>query len=94
MTAPTAEPTPGPTPDATPGPTPDAAGDMSALALAASIRITKGNPTAEEVAALAVLLTARLRLQSEAQSSQTEAQVHKLPLRPRPSFIAPGAWAS
>lgn len=79
---------------AAPGPTPDAAADTSALALEASIRITKGNPTAEEVAALAVLLTARIRLQNEAQSSPTEAQVHKLPLRPRPSFIAPGAWAS
>ncbi|MFF4104113.1 acyl-CoA carboxylase subunit epsilon [Streptomyces sp. NPDC001903] len=77
-----------------PGPTPDAAGDVSALALAASIRITKGNPTAEEVAALAVLLTARIRLRNEAQTPQTEARVHKLPLRPRPSFIAPGAWAS
>ncbi|KOU30695.1 hypothetical protein ADK52_04050 [Streptomyces sp. WM6372] len=81
-------------PTPAPGPTPDTAGDTSALALAASIRITKGNPSAEEVAALAVLLTARIRLQNEAQASQTEAQVHKLPLRPRPSFIAPGAWAS
>ncbi|MFK0050135.1 acyl-CoA carboxylase subunit epsilon [Streptomyces sp. NPDC090741] len=81
-------------PTPAPGPTPDAAGDTSALALAASIRITRGNPTAEEVAALAVLLTARIRLQNEAQSSQPEAQVYKLPLRPRPSFTAPGAWAS
>ncbi|WP_327286188.1 MULTISPECIES: acyl-CoA carboxylase epsilon subunit [unclassified Streptomyces] len=82
MTAPVTATAPGP------------AGDTSALAIAASIRITKGNPTAEEVAALAVLLTARIRLQNEAHASQTEAQVYKLPLRPRPSFIAPGAWAS
>ncbi|MFE5768646.1 acyl-CoA carboxylase epsilon subunit [Streptomyces sp. NPDC056485] len=67
---------------------------MSVLALAASIRITKGNPSAEEVAALAVLLTARIRLRNEGQCAQAEAQVHKLPLRPRASFIAPGAWAS
>ncbi|MFE2147447.1 acyl-CoA carboxylase subunit epsilon [Streptomyces sp. NPDC059456] len=81
-------------PTPAPGPTPDPVGDTSALAIAASIRITRGNPTAEEVAALAVLLTARIRLQHEAQASPTEARVYKLPLRPRTSFIAPGAWAS
>ncbi|MCX5151545.1 acyl-CoA carboxylase epsilon subunit [Streptomyces sp. NPDC048550] len=74
------------------------ADDRTALALAA-MRITKGNPTAEDVAALAVLLTSRIRLRDEAQASppaapQAQAQVEKLPLRPRPSFIAPGAWAS
>ncbi|MEV6731540.1 MULTISPECIES: acyl-CoA carboxylase epsilon subunit [unclassified Streptomyces] len=73
------------------------ADDRTALALAA-MRITKGNPTAEDVAALAVLLASRIRLRHEAQApeaaSQAQAQVEKLPLRPRPSFIAPGAWAS
>ncbi|MFF3216109.1 acyl-CoA carboxylase subunit epsilon [Streptomyces sp. NPDC002886] len=69
------------------------ADDRTALALAA-IRITKGNPTAEEVASLAVLLTARIRLLNEAQATEGEARVHKLPLRRQPSFIAPGAWAS
>ncbi|MCX4633254.1 MULTISPECIES: acyl-CoA carboxylase subunit epsilon [unclassified Streptomyces] len=76
------------------------ADDRTALALAA-MRITKGNPTAEDVAALAVLLASRIGLRHEAQAteaaparSQAEAQVERLPLRPRPSFIAPGAWAS
>ncbi|MFI6005857.1 acyl-CoA carboxylase subunit epsilon [Streptomyces sp. NPDC051366] len=74
------------------------ADDRTALALAA-MRITKGNPTAEDVAALAVLLASRIGLRHEAQAteaapSQAGAQVEKLPLRPRPSFIAPGAWAS
>ncbi|MEW2418332.1 acyl-CoA carboxylase epsilon subunit [Streptomyces sp. NPDC046866] len=69
--------------------------ERTAMALAA-IRITRGNPTAEEVAALAVLLTARLRMQHEAEAAQEQAgaTVHKLPLRPRPAFAAPGAWAS
>ncbi|MFF3862550.1 acyl-CoA carboxylase epsilon subunit [Streptomyces sp. NPDC002209] len=71
------------------------ADDRTALALAA-MRITKGNPSAEDVAALAVLLASRIRLRHEtqAQAPQAEAKVEKLPLRPRPSFIAPGAWAS
>ncbi|TDU69116.1 acyl-CoA carboxylase epsilon subunit [Streptomyces sp. KS 21] len=67
------------------------ADDRTALALAA-MRITKGNPTAQDVAALAVLLASRLR--HEAQAPQAEGRVEKLPLRPRPSFTAPGAWAS
>ncbi|MEV0414672.1 acyl-CoA carboxylase epsilon subunit [Streptomyces sp. NPDC050448] len=69
------------------------ADDRTALALAA-IRITRGNPSAEEVAALAFLLTTRSRLLHEARDAQGEAPVHKLPPRRRPSFIAPGAWAS
>ncbi|MFD7084502.1 acyl-CoA carboxylase subunit epsilon [Streptomyces sp. NPDC002181] len=69
------------------------ADDRTALALAA-IRITKGNPTAEEVAALAVLLSARSRTSHEASDPQGEARVRRLPPRRHPSFIAPGAWAS
>ncbi|MCY0935132.1 acyl-CoA carboxylase subunit epsilon [Streptomyces sp. H34-S4] len=69
------------------------ADDRTVLALA-SFRITKGNPSAEEVAALAVLLMARFRLMHEAQASAPEAQVHKLPVRRSPTFTAPGAWAS
>ncbi|WP_030869914.1 acyl-CoA carboxylase epsilon subunit [Streptomyces sp. NRRL F-2747] len=75
-------------------PAPRSAGDTSAPALAESIRIIKGEPTAEEVAALAVLLTARLRQPDGTGPGQGGAQVHKLPPRPRPAFIAPGAWAS
>ncbi len=72
-----------------------AADDRTALATTA-FRIIRGNPTAEEVAALAVLLTARLRLQNEAAAAEAEdrATVHKLPLRRRPVFAPPGAWAS
>ncbi|KOY54645.1 acyl-CoA carboxylase epsilon subunit [Streptomyces sp. XY332] len=72
------------------------ADDRTALALAA-MRITKGNPTAQDVAALAVLLASRLRHEAQAppaQAPQAEGRVEKLPLRPRPSFTAPGAWAS
>ncbi|MGW2995804.1 acyl-CoA carboxylase epsilon subunit [Streptomyces sp. NPDC001193] len=59
-------------------PAPGSAGDASAPALADSIRIVKGKPTAEEVAALAVLLAARLRQPDEARPGQGGAQVHKL----------------
>ncbi|MFC8493934.1 acyl-CoA carboxylase subunit epsilon [Streptomyces sp. NPDC057235] len=75
---------------------PASADDAAALSLAASIRIVKGNPTAEEVATLAALLIARMRLQQEARERdrQPEAPVHKLPSPRRPAFVAPGAWAS
>ncbi|WP_328973761.1 acyl-CoA carboxylase subunit epsilon [Streptomyces sp. NBC_00239] len=68
--------------------------DTSALALAAAIRITKGNPTAEEVATLAVLLGARIRLQHEARAAQPAPRVSRLPRRAQPSFVPPGSWAS
>ncbi|MFJ8888248.1 acyl-CoA carboxylase subunit epsilon [Streptomyces sp. NPDC102402] len=73
---------------------PDA--DASALALAASIRIVRGSPTAEEVATLAALLIARIRFQQEVRPVP-RAPVPRAPvrrLRREPSFIAPGAWAS
>ncbi|MEV7727316.1 acyl-CoA carboxylase epsilon subunit [Streptomyces sp. NPDC087917] len=69
------------------------ADDRTALALAA-IRITRGNPTAEEVAALAVLLAARIRPHPQESPPQTQARIHKLRRRPQPDFIAPGSWAS
>ncbi|MFJ9343627.1 acyl-CoA carboxylase epsilon subunit [Streptomyces sp. NPDC101733] len=65
----------------------------TALALAA-IRITRGNPTAEEVAALAVLLAARIRPRPEEQPPQARARVYRLRRRPPPDFIAPGSWVS
>ncbi|MGW1766585.1 acyl-CoA carboxylase epsilon subunit [Streptomyces sp. NPDC002073] len=68
--------------------------DTSALALAASIRITKGNPTAEEVATLAVLLGARIRLQHQERAAQPGLQASRLPRRIPPAFIPPGSWAS
>ncbi|MEU9235764.1 acyl-CoA carboxylase epsilon subunit [Streptomyces subrutilus] len=72
-----------------------AAGDPSLALAMASIRISRGNPTAEETAALAVLLAARLRLLHEAsQSSPPTAGPRKLPAVPRPTFRPPGAWAS
>lgn len=68
--------------------------ERTALALA-SLRITRGNPTAEEVAAIAALLMARLRLLDGAQAEQeSTAKVHKLPVRRPSAFVAPGAWAS
>ncbi|OEJ22336.1 hypothetical protein [Streptomyces subrutilus] len=71
------------------------AGDPSLALAMASIRISRGNPTAEETAALAVLLTARLRLLHEAtQASPPTAGPRKLPTAPRPAFRPPGAWAS
>ncbi|MFF5449564.1 acyl-CoA carboxylase epsilon subunit [Streptomyces sp. NPDC012888] len=74
------------------------ADESTALTLAA-MRITAGNPTAEEVAAIAVLLTARLRLlhEHEQQEQQdTRASVHRLPPRaPRMTpYTAPRSWAS
>lgn len=68
----------------------------------ASVRVAKGNPTAAEVAALAVLLTARLRLANEARENEAREQerVSSVPpvralrhRRPAP-FTPPGAWAS
>ncbi|GAA1581626.1 MULTISPECIES: acyl-CoA carboxylase epsilon subunit [Streptomyces] len=71
--------------------------DGSTALSAAAIRITRGNPTAEEVAAVAVLLTARLRLAAEAQAAagqEESAVVFRLPRRRPPVFAPPGAWAS
>ncbi|MER7468054.1 acyl-CoA carboxylase epsilon subunit [Streptomyces sp. NPDC097981] len=72
-----------------------AAEDTSTALAMASIRISRGNPTAEETAALAALLTARLRLLHEARQPESSApRTRKLPTRPCPPFRAPGAWAS
>ncbi|MEU9144364.1 acyl-CoA carboxylase epsilon subunit [Streptomyces sp. NPDC048349] len=72
------------------------AAEDSSLALAmASIRISRGNPTAEETAAIAVLLTARLRRLHEARRPAPSAQATRtLPPAPCPPFRPPGAWAS
>ncbi|WP_326770442.1 acyl-CoA carboxylase subunit epsilon (plasmid) [Streptomyces sp. NBC_01591] len=68
----------------------------------AAVHVSKGNPTAEEVAALAVLLTARIRLANEALANEAREQARTscvAPLRalrhrgPVP-FTPPGAWAS
>ncbi|MCB5165713.1 acyl-CoA carboxylase subunit epsilon [Streptomyces bambusae] len=77
-------------------PVPALVDDAAALALAASIRITKGNPTAEEVATLAVLLAARIRQREDADraAARPGARIHRLPPRRRPPFVAPGSWAS
>ncbi|MFD4242848.1 acyl-CoA carboxylase subunit epsilon [Streptomyces sp. NPDC058525] len=68
----------------------------TSLALAmASIRISRGNPTAEEIAALAVLLTARLGKRHEArQPAPAPARSRRLPSLSCQPFRAPGAWAS
>lgn len=73
-----------------------ATAEDSSLALAmASIRISRGNPTAEETAALAVLLAARFRRLHEARQSEPPAPgTRKLPPAPCPRFRPPGAWAS
>ncbi|MFF3959462.1 acyl-CoA carboxylase subunit epsilon [Streptomyces sp. NPDC001890] len=68
----------------------------------ASVRVSKGNPTAEEVAALAVLLTARIRLANEARENEAREQertssvapVRALRHRGPAPFTPPGAWAS
>ncbi|MEV7560912.1 hypothetical protein ACGFYY_15435 [Streptomyces sp. NPDC048331] len=75
-------------------PTPTTAEPALALAMA-SIRISRGNPTVEETAALAALLTARLRLLHHARESEAPTVLpRKLPRHPCPPFRAPGAWAS
>ncbi|MFJ9646102.1 acyl-CoA carboxylase epsilon subunit [Streptomyces sp. NPDC004244] len=78
---------------------PRAAAQDPSLALAmASIRIAKGNPTAEETAALAVLLTARLRrLHEVRRAAAAEPRIpRRRPRAHRPPvpFRAPGSWAS
>ncbi|MET9888050.1 hypothetical protein ABZZ20_33945 [Streptomyces sp. NPDC006430] len=70
-----------------------AAEDGSAVLALASIRITKGSPTAEEAAALAVLLASRLRL-LQAGSFPPASGPRKLPQGHQPPFRAPGAWVS
>ncbi|MCX5612938.1 MULTISPECIES: acyl-CoA carboxylase epsilon subunit [unclassified Streptomyces] len=72
-----------------------AAEDTSTALAMASIRISRGNPTAEETAALAALLTARLRLLNEArQPVPSTPRTRKLPTQTCRPFRAPGAWAS
>jgi hypothetical protein len=77
-------------------------GTPAAALTSASVRVAKGNPTAEEVAALAVLLTARIRLANEARENGTRDQgrgsatapVRALRHRGPAPFTPPGAWAS
>ncbi|MGP3691601.1 acyl-CoA carboxylase epsilon subunit [Streptomyces sp. IBSNAI002] len=70
-----------------------AAGGASLALAMASIRISRGNPTAEEIAALAVLLTARLGQGHEA-PRPAPARTRRLPSPSCQPFRAPGAWAS
>ncbi|NED83819.1 hypothetical protein G3I76_27450 [Streptomyces sp. SID11233] len=65
------------------------------LALAA-VRVTRGMPTAEEVAVLAVLLTARLRMAQDAETAEAEGEVLVPTVwrHPGAGFRMPGAWAS
>ncbi|WP_327364796.1 acyl-CoA carboxylase epsilon subunit [Streptomyces sp. NBC_01296] len=82
-------------PDRTELPGTTAAEDTSTALAMASIRISRGNPTAEETAALAALLTARLRLLHGARQPEPSApRTRKLPTQPCRPFLAPGAWAS
>ncbi|MER5371227.1 acyl-CoA carboxylase epsilon subunit [Streptomyces sp. NPDC002722] len=84
-------------------------GSVPATALAlASVRITRGNPSLDEVAALATVLAARAQAQSQAQA-HAQSTGHRTD-RPGPNsaeaaartrwqhlagpFRAPGAWAS
>ncbi|MFD7627311.1 hypothetical protein ACFV7Q_14960 [Streptomyces sp. NPDC059851] len=61
----------------------------------ASIRISRGNPTPEETAAVAALLMAGLRRLHETGPSTTPTpRPRKLPHRPWPTYRAPGSWAS
>ncbi|MEW2418676.1 acyl-CoA carboxylase epsilon subunit [Streptomyces sp. NPDC046866] len=58
----------------------------------ASLRVVRGAPTMEELAALAVLLTARL----QAPEPEPEVLAAPVPLWPRalPGYQPPGSWAS
>ncbi|MFE2936088.1 acyl-CoA carboxylase epsilon subunit [Streptomyces sp. NPDC059278] len=80
-------------------------GPATALALA-SVRIIRGNPSLDEVAALATVLAARAKAHAQAQAQSTGHRTD----RPGPNsaeaaartrwehlagtFRAPGAWAS
>jgi len=65
----------------------------------ASLRILRGNPTLEEVAALATALAARARTASGGRRPHTPAgpadpTARTRRQRPGEDFRAPGAWAS
>ncbi|MFB7259094.1 acyl-CoA carboxylase epsilon subunit [Streptomyces nojiriensis] len=80
-------------PESTRSASPASASASTALTMA-SIRISRGNPTPEETAAVAALLVASLRLRHEAGPSAAEPRIHKLPHRRSPTYRAPGSWAS
>jgi len=69
--------------------TPDTATELAL----ASVRVTRGTPTAEEVAALAVFLAARLRPAGEPPADDTPL-VPTAWQHPASGFRPPGAWAS
>ncbi|OSZ61584.1 hypothetical protein OQI_04595 [Streptomyces pharetrae CZA14] len=71
---------------------PAGASATTALTMA-SIRISRGNPTSEETAAVAALLVAGLRRLHETGPS-AEPRARRLPHRPGPAYRAPGSWAS
>ncbi len=72
---------------------PAGASPSTVLAMA-SLRITRGDPTSEETAAVAAVLIAGLRRLHETGPSAAGPQVLKLPHRTRPAYRAPGSWAS
>ncbi|MFJ9567892.1 acyl-CoA carboxylase epsilon subunit [Streptomyces fuscichromogenes] len=60
---------------------------------AASLRVIRGTPTPEELAALAVLLTARLRTDGE-RTDTAGPLTPTLWRHPGAGFRPPGTWAS
>ncbi|MFF3396544.1 acyl-CoA carboxylase epsilon subunit [Streptomyces sp. NPDC002669] len=70
--------------------------ERAALALA-SVRITRGDPSLDEVAALATVLAARARAHAQDaghRANGAEAAARTLWEHPVGPFRVPGAWAS
>ncbi|MDX2680489.1 acyl-CoA carboxylase epsilon subunit [Streptomyces sp. NY05-11A] len=65
----------------------------TALAMA-SFRISRGNPTSEETAAVAAVLVAGLRRLHDTGPATAGPRILRLPRRTRPTYRAPGSWAS
>ncbi|GAA3487728.1 MULTISPECIES: acyl-CoA carboxylase epsilon subunit [Streptomyces] len=65
----------------------------TALAMA-SFRISRGNPTTEETAAVAAVLMAGLRRLHDTRPATATPRILRLPHPTRPAYRAPGSWAS
>ncbi|MEU6479789.1 acyl-CoA carboxylase epsilon subunit [Streptomyces sp. NPDC047017] len=77
-----------------PGPAGTAGTPLSAAPVTASIRISRGNPTSEETAAVAALLIAALRRLHDSGPATAGPQIPRPPHRSRPTYRAPDSWAS
>ncbi|CAM5491458.1 hypothetical protein GCM10010329_69130 [Streptomyces spiroverticillatus] len=78
--------------DAVPRPADDV--PLSTALAMASFRISRGNPTTEETAAVAAVLMAGLRRLHDSGPAAAAPRILRLPHPTRPAYRAPGSWAS